>query len=91
MSAWDDSHWTGYNAEILNVLAGPDGIGWIEFKYVDLWYVGWRRLKADTAVSITNLLEIATVAKHGRNQVLLRATNSSGPGGLAEVTALQTV
>lgn len=90
MSAWDDSHWTGYNAQILNVFAGG-GSTWIEFKYVDLGYVGWRRLLGDTAEDVSHVLDIATDAKAAAYFVALRATNGSGPNGTAEITAIQSV
>jgi hypothetical protein len=90
MSAWDDSHWTGYNAQVLNVFVGG-GTAWIEFKYVDLGYVGWRRLLGDTVEDVSRVFDIAIQAKATGFLVALRATNGSGPGGTAEITALQSV
>jgi hypothetical protein len=90
MSAWDDSHWTGYNAQILNVFAGGE-TAWIDFRYVDLGHVGWRRLLGDTVEDVSRVLAIATAAKQSGFLVAIRATNGSGPGGTAEITAIQSV
>jgi hypothetical protein len=89
MSAWDDSQWVDYDATIINVFAGG-GTAWIEYRYT-IWYVGWRRLRGDTVEDISRVLQIATAAKHSGWTVRVRATNSSGPGGLAEITAIQTL
>jgi hypothetical protein len=90
MSAWDDSQWTGYNAKVLNVFAGG-GFAWVEVTYVDLGYVGWRRLLGDTVEDVSRVFDIATEAKGTGFLVALRATNASGPGGTAEITAIQSV
>jgi hypothetical protein len=90
MSAWDDSHWTGYDASILNVFAGGE-TAWIDFSYNRLGRVGWRRILGDTAEDVSRVLAVAIAARETGKSVLVRATNGSGPGGTAEITALQTI
>jgi hypothetical protein len=90
MSAWDDSHWIDYDAQILNVFSGGR-TAWIEYRYPAVWYVGWRRLLGDTPEDISRVFETATAAKQSNWMVRIRATNGSGPGGTAEITAIQTV
>jgi hypothetical protein len=89
MSAWDDSNWVDYDAQVLNVFAGG-GTAWIEYRY-SIWYVGWRRLLGDSVEDVSRVLQIATTAKQSQSTVRVRATNASGPGGLAEITAIQTL
>lgn len=88
MSAWDDSHWVDYDATIINVFAGG-GTAWIEYRYT-IWYVGWRRIRTDSMSDTSNVLTIATAARQSGSTVRVRATNGSGPNGLAEITAIQT-
>ncbi len=89
MSVWDTSHWVDYDATILNVFTGP-GAAWVEYKYT-IGYVGWRRLLGDTPNDVDRLLNIGTSAKERGWTVRVRATNASGPGGTAEITAIQTL
>jgi hypothetical protein len=84
MSAWDNSHWVDNNAQILNVFAGGQTT-WIEFRYISLWTVGWRRIVADTTEDNTRILQVASDAKQSGTPVRLRVTN----GG--EITAIQTL
>ncbi len=88
MSAWSDSHWVDYDAEILNVFAADTA--WIEFRY-SIGHVGWRRVRGDSPEGISRVLEVAALAKRGRWTVRLRVTNSGGPNGTAEITAIQTL
>jgi hypothetical protein len=90
MSAWDDSHWVDYDAQVLNVFSGG-GTAWIEYRYTSLGTVGWRRLLGDSTEDVSRVLEIATAAKQSGWPVRVRVTNGSGPGGLAEITAIQTL
>jgi hypothetical protein len=89
MSAWDDSHWIDYDARIINVFSGGDK-AWIEYEYPQVWYVGWRRILEDTEDGVSRILQIATGAKQSNWLVRVRVTNASGPGGTAEITAIQT-
>ena len=75
---------------VLNVFTGG-GSTWIEVTYVDLGYVGWRRLLGDTVEDVSRVFDIATEAKGIGFLVSLRATNGSGPGGTAEIAAIQSV
>lgn len=90
MSAWDDSHWVDNDAQILDVFSAG-GAAWIDYKYTSLGRVGWRRLLGDNTEDVSRMLQIAIAAKQSSWVVRVRATNGSGPGGLAEITALQTV
>ncbi|MFZ1992438.1 MAG: hypothetical protein WAW96_22005 [Alphaproteobacteria bacterium] len=83
MSAWDESNWAGYQANILNVFSSGSG-AWIEFRYT-LGYVGWRPLRADTPLGLSQVLQVAVAAKSSNVPVWLRVTN---PG---EITAIQTI
>lgn len=89
MSAWNDSHWVDYDAQILNIFSGG-GTVWIEYRYT-IGHVGWRRLLGDTIEDVSRVLEIATAAKQFGWSVRVRVTNGSGPGGLSEITAIQTL
>ncbi|WP_369258891.1 hypothetical protein [Streptomyces sp. R35] len=88
MSAWDESSWVDYDAEVLNVFAGG-GTAWIEYRYT-IWYVGWRRIRTDSSEATTGVLGIATSAKQSGTTVRVRVTDGGGPDGLAEITAIQT-
>ncbi|MDM8084018.1 hypothetical protein QUV83_04480 [Cellulomonas cellasea] len=88
MSAWDESQWIDYDAEVINVFSSGTH-AWIEYRY-SVWYVGWRRLRVDDQHQLVQLLGVATAAKANRWTVRVRATASGGPGGLAEITAIQT-
>jgi hypothetical protein len=90
MSAWSDSHWIDYDAEIINVFAGGEH-AWIEYRYVGLWYVGWRRIRVDSTADHVSIVNIATAARQSKWHLRVRVTNGGGPDGLAEITALQTV
>ena len=83
MSLWDDSQWTAYNAQILNVFAGG-GNAFIEFRYT-IGYVGWRQIVGDSIEDVNRVLGIATMAKQTSGMVALRATN---PG---QITAIQSL
>jgi hypothetical protein len=83
MSAWDDSHWTGYTARINNVFAA-DTV-WLDFTYVSLGHVGWRRVRQDADEWKTRILAIATEVMTSGKLVLLRVTNAG------EITAIQTI
>ena len=84
MSTWEDSHWIDYyDAEIVNVFAGG-GSAWIDFRYIGLGHVGWRRFRVDSDGDLTRLTTIATEAKASRWAVMLRVTNAG------EITAIQT-
>lgn len=89
MAAWDESHWVDYDAEIINVFAGGF-TAWIEYRYT-IWYVGWRRIRADTDYDRINVLSIAAAARNSQSKVRVRVTNGGGPNGLAEITAIQTL
>jgi hypothetical protein len=89
MSAWDDSQWIDYDAQVINVFAGGQ-TAWIEYRY-SLWYVGWRRILGDSLEDVSRVLQIATDAKEGNWTVRVRVTNASGPGDTAEITAIQTL
>ena len=83
MSAWSDSHWVDYDAQIFNVFAGG-GNGWIEFRYT-IWYVGWRQIQGDSVEDVSRVLQVATAAKQSGFKVRLRVTNAGG------ITAIQTL
>jgi hypothetical protein len=89
MSAWDDSQWIDYDAQILNVFAGGES-SWLEYRYT-IGYVGWRRLLGDTPDDVSHVFQAAVAAKQAGWSVRVRVTNASGPGGTAEITAIQTV
>ncbi|MGN6641060.1 MAG: hypothetical protein ACTHJ8_19265 [Mucilaginibacter sp.] len=82
MSAWSDSHWVDYDAQIINVFTGGGNV-FIEFRYT-IWYVGWRQVIADTTEEISRFLDVATAAKFAGTWVQLRVTD---PG---QITAIQT-
>lgn len=88
MSAWSESHWIDYDAEILNLFAADTA--WIEYRY-SIGNVGWRRIRGDSPGDVSRVLEVAAAAKQGRSKVRVRVTNSGGPGGTAEITAIQTL
>jgi hypothetical protein len=83
MSAWDDSHWTGYAARINNTFAA-DTV-WLDFTYVSLGHVGWRRVRQDADEWKTRILTIATEVMTSGKLVMLRVTNAG------EITAIQTI
>lgn len=91
MSLWDDSHWVdGYIARVNHVFAGG-GSAQIDFTWEALephqgtGRVGWRSLASEDPATVTNMLAIATQAKHADWRLLLRVTNE----GL--ITGVQTV
>ena len=88
MSAWDESHWVDIDAEVLNVFAGSE-TSWIEYRYTSS-YVGWRRILGETGSAVSDILSVAIGAKQADWRVRVRVTSGSGPGGLAEITAIQT-
>lgn len=88
MSAWSESHWIDYDAEVINVFAGG-GTAWIEYRY-SIGYVGWRRIRAESDVDVARILEVAVHARATRSAVRVRVTNAGGPNNTAEITAIQT-
>jgi hypothetical protein len=88
MSAWDESHWVDYDAEILNIFNGGES-AWIDYRY-SIGRVGWRRIRGDSQQDVSRTLEVAAASWQRGASVRVRVTNGSGPGGTAEITAIQT-
>ncbi|AEH11444.1 MULTISPECIES: hypothetical protein [Protofrankia] len=88
-SGWDQSQWIDYDAYVLNVFAGGS-TAWIEYRYT-IGYVGWRRIYTEPDPTESEVLTVATAAKASGRPVRVRVTNSSGPGGTAEIVAMQTL
>ena len=84
MSAWSESHWTGFDARVHNVFAAEDSV-WIDFSYARIGHVGWRPVRQDRDEGKSRILTIATEVMTTGDLVQLRVTNAG------EITAISTL